>query len=430
MNQIKSEKPKTKRPIFYGWWIVFSAFISNFVNVGTSGYALTVMLLPMQEAFGVTRGIISLAPVARNLSSAFFAPLLGSHMDKPGRARIIMMGGAITGCLSLVLTGVSGSVWFFLLAYGVLGGLTMVSAGNMMGNVLLAKWFIKKRARATSLSAMGIALGGVVMVPITTVILASVGWRWTWVILGVSGLLVMLPLALFVVKTEPEQMGLKPDGETDETSAGYKNSVSAAQNEVQWTRAEAIRTPTFWILNVVTGMIIAIGGGVMLHMSAFLQDEGYSRGMASTAVTVFSMGSLCSYNFWGYFMDKVPPRILIILAHCLLASGIGIMLYVNSSIAVQFGAFIYGWGFGASPITRVIWANYYGRRLQGSIQGIVMPFSLFATMSGPLIGGFLHDVTGDYVTAFNIFITMGISASLLALFAVPPKKKAAQVHSD
>ncbi len=422
---IKLEKRSGKRPIFYGWWIVLSAFISNFVNVGTSGYALTVMLLPMQEAFGVTRGIISLAPVARNLSSAFFAPLLGSHMDKPGRARTIMMGGAITGCLSLVLTGVSNSVWFFLLAYGILGGLTMVSAGNMMGNVLLAKWFIKKRARATSLSAMGIALGGVVMVPITTLILGSVGWRWTWVILGISGLLILLPLAFFVVKTEPEQVGMKPDGETDETTPN-KGPISAIQ-EVQWTRAEAIRTPTFWILNVVTGMIIAIGGGVMLHLSAFLQDDGFSRGMASTAVTVFSLGSLCSYTFWGYLLDRVPPRVLIILAHALLASGIAIMLYTNSAIAIQIGAFMYGWGFGASPITRVIWANYYGRRLQGSIQGIVMPFSLFATMSGPLIGGFLHDITGDYMTAFNIFIGMGISASILALFAVPPKKKLSQI---
>ncbi len=56
----------------------------------------------------------------------------------------------------------------------------MVSSGNMMGNVLLAKWFIKKRALATSIAAIGIALGGVVMAPITTLILASVGWIWTW----------------------------------------------------------------------------------------------------------------------------------------------------------------------------------------------------------------------------------------------------------
>ena len=419
---MKLEKLHAKRPVFYGWWIVLSAFISNFVNVGTSGYALTVMLLPMQESFGVTRGIISLAPAARNLSSAVFAPLLGNHMDKPGRARIIMIGGTISGCLSLVLAGVSNSVWFFLVAYGVLGGLSMVSAGNMMGNVLLAKWFIKKRARATSIAAMGIALGGVIMVPITTVILASAGWRWTWAILGVSGLMVLMPLALLVVKTEPEQIGLKPDGATDEIQSG-NNSVSVVREEVQWTRAEAMRTPTFWILNVVTGMIIAIGGGVMLHLSAFLQDDGYSRAMASIAVTVFSLGSLFSYAFWGYALDKIPPRFLIISAHCLLACGIAMMLYLNSGVVVQIGAFIYGCGFGASPITRVIWANYYGRRLQGSIQGIVMPFSLIATMSGPLIGGFVFDLTGNYVAPFNIFIGMAVFASLLAIFAVQPRKR-------
>src|SRR5256885_12765995 len=98
-------------------------------------------------------------------------------------------------------------------------------------------------------------------------------------------------------------------------------------------------------------------------------------------------------------MDKVPVRAIIFAANVLLGIGTAAMLYIGSVALIDVGAFIYGVGFGASPISRVIWSNYYGRKLQGSIQGIVMPFSMVATMSGPLVGGLLYDAFGNYKAA-------------------------------
>jgi MFS family permease len=81
---------------------------------------------------------------------------------------------------------------------------------------------------------------------------------------------------------------------------------------------------------------------------------------------------------------------------------------------------------GLHLLLRLVWADYYGRQHLGSIQGFTLPVQIGGQAIGPIIAGFVFDVTGSYHHAFVFFAILVTLGSLLVLTAVPPPKRQEQ----
>lgn len=415
-----------KRPFaFYGWYIVGVALVAQFVAVGTQTYASTVFLKPMTLDLGWTRSEFSAVQTVSTVVMGIVGFAIGAMIDRRGPRPLMLVGGVICGG-ALVATSQVHELWQFYLARGVAQTVGNALLGNLVVNVTISKWFIARRGMAVAIASSGVSLGGVLMTPIVSHVVGAWGWRDAWIALGVMVWVLIIPSAM-IMRRAPEDFGLHPDGLEPEAAAALsatKKKLSSV-SEIQWTRPEAIRTATIWLIILAYGIANIGIGALLLHLVPFLTDHGWSRSEAAWLYSVTAWVALVSKPMWGVLMDRVHPRYL--SAFGFVVSAIGVLailgaVHVGSSLAVAAAMALWGLGIGGTiPLQETVWANYFGRTHLGRIRSVAMPFSIIFGAGGPLLAGGLYDRSGSYTLAFSLFAMFWVIGFFLILLARPPR---------
>ncbi len=206
--------------LYYGWIIVGASFFISFLTVGgRNGFG--VFVIPMSTEFGWDRGTISLAAAIGFLLNGLSQPFIGRLYDRIGGRKLILVSLVIIGVSNLLLAATNHIV-FLIIVFGVVMAIAM-SGGSINTTVsIISKWFQRKRALAVAIVAAGAPMGGLVLVPMASYLIELAGWRTTWAVLGVMVLALSVPLAYFVMRERPEEMGLLPDGDSASASEDGK----------------------------------------------------------------------------------------------------------------------------------------------------------------------------------------------------------------
>jgi cyanate permease len=204
----------------------------------------------------------------------------------------------------------------------------------------------------------------------------------------------------------------------------------ASTETTAWTRTQALRLPTFWLL-VVTFGIASVGiAGLNLHIFSYVTDIGYSPLVAASFMSTIAFTQLGSTLIWGMLADKFDIRKVSCVQF--LIQGVGLITAITSQQIQQtyVGFFLYGTGLAGSFVLReVIWANFFGRNSLGTVRGLSLFFSNLFAASGAPFFGFLHDHTGSYDLSFTIFACALFTSAFLVLLAKQPRR-AGQVVDD
>jgi len=411
-------------PFYYGWVIIGVIFISSTATGGIGSCVQSVFFEPMRLALGLNALTMSAVASLRTLTMAIIAPIVGPLADRNNGARIAMPFGSLVGGLSLIVMFLVTNSWQLFLALGFIFGIAQAFlGGQVMTPVIVAKWFVQKRGRAMAIAAMGISMGCVVMTPVSQWLVNSFGWRHAWVILGIFMLSVLTPLTGLLIRRQPEDLGLLPDGRN---AANINTDQTSFQNDAEksYQLKEIIRTPSPWILASVQMLVSLSASSVLLHQIPYLLNKGFETKIAALYVTVFASFSLIGKPFYGYFSERVSPKHLSISAFAGAFIGLTILVQSTNLQGIFIAGAIYGLNFGSFVVLmNILWANYFGRKYLGSIRGFFAPVGLSAGVVGPLIGGGLADKYGSYDPAFNFYAACWLIALVLMLFSKPPKKK-------
>lgn len=422
---------RTARPPFYGWYIVGAALVAQFVAAGTQAYIAGPFLKPMTDDLGWSRSEYSAVQTVSTFVMGTVGFVIGGTIDARGPRRL-MLTGAVICSAALVLTSQVDSAWQFYLVRGI--GQTVGNAllGNLVVNVTIAKWFVARRGMAVSVASAGVSLGGVILTPLTDWWIGAYGWRSGWVMLGVLVFLVMVPAA-FVMRRAPEDRGLLPDGMTEDESRAYsavRKRVSAV-SEIQWTRAEAVRTPTLWLVILAYGVANVGLVAMLVHTIPFLTDSGFSSSTAAFLFGVLAWAALVSKLAWGILMDRFHARYLSAVAFLGMAGAALVLIAVGHSVSTLMAFFVmlaYGFAMGGTvPLQETVWASYFGRVHLGEIRSVAMPFSIVFSAGGPLLAGAVYDATGNYDGALAAFALFGFLGFLFILLAKPPTRSSGGV---
>ena len=413
---------------FHGWRIVLVGFFADFVNAGTSGYALSVLLVPMTDDLGWSRTALIGAVTARFLASGLMGPLVGPLLDRPGGARLVVTVGAVVGGAGMILVSTAHALWQFYLFFSIMGALLSSSSSQLVGYTIISKWFVRKRGRAMALATTGISASGVVMVPLITAILVTFGWRAAWLVLGGLPLLVLAPTAALWMRRRPEDMGLLPDGDSPPAQAPgnspAKGTPRGAPQEVAWSRGEALRTRALWLIFLTFNFGLMGIIAILLHQVAYLRDQGFSANEAALVTTVVALFALFGKIFWGFLAERFVPRYLVTM--CAWGCVVGIVLLLQAtSMAWALGfALLYGLGMGGwAPLQGIIWAGYFGRGFLGTIIGTVAPLGLAISAFAPLFASFLFEASNGYTVPFTLLLVLWGLAGGAILLAKPPRKR-------
>lgn len=411
--------------IFYGWYIVAIAIVVQFVFGGTQVYVAGTFLKPMTEELGWSRESFSAVQTVSTVVMGGAGLFIGGLVDRRGPRVLLLAGGLIAGAALCVLSQVH-EVWQFYLLRGVAQTLGAAMMGNLVVNVTVAKWFVVRRGMAISIASLGISLGGVLTAPLTSMFIEGHGWRPAWVILGIMVWTLILPCAL-LIRATPEQQGLHPDGLSPEEAQAYSTQRRRASSatEIHWTRAEAIRTPTIWLVIAAYGLGNIGLGALFLHMIPFLSDVGFDRSTAAWLFGLQAWSSLMSKPVWGWLMDRVHARYLSAGGFALTGASMALMSPIASTGSIWLtGAvlLIYGFGIGGVvPLQETVWASYFGRLHLGDVRSVAMPFTIVFGAGGPLFAGILFDRTGSYTWAFTSFAAVQMLGVVLLLLAKAPR---------
>ncbi len=433
----RTQAPRGQKRIFHGWWIVVVAFLASFVSAGVGGYGLGVFLRPasgMLTELGWTRTQFAWFSPVRALVMGVTGPLVGPMVERKHGARILFaLGGLVAGIGILLVSGVGrffsdyvSDIWYFYVVMGLVWGFGQaLLGGHIISGPIVSKWFVRRRGRAMALYAMGISGGGVVFVPLNAFLIETIGWRSTWVVLALITWLLLVPLALVVMRRQPEDIGLLPDGDqpaNDDPSATLAPPpTSAAAREVAWTVELAARTPSLWLLIVAFNMMTMSIGATVLNQFAYLDDKGLGIVLTTAAASGFGWVAMGAKVPWGLIAEHIEIRY--VASVCFAIAGAGLLSLVVASdirlIAVYVA--LYGIGAGGAPVLQnVMWANYYGRQFQGTIRGVFAPLNLVGMGFSPIFATWIRDTQDSYDIAFLALMGGCLLGAVLILMAKAP----------
>jgi OFA family oxalate/formate antiporter-like MFS transporter len=402
---------------YVGYRVVAGAFVAQFFAAGVQNYVAGAFMLPMCAELGWTRAEFTWPRTVGQFVFALTGLLIGSHVDRIGARRFVLTGAFVLA-LALALLGRVETLLGWLLLNGVVLSVGAALIGNLVVNVTLAKWFVELRGRAVAWSAMGVSMAGIVLTPAAAASIDLWGWRVAWPALAVLTLCCVAPVA-WVMHRQPEDFGLHPDGRSAAEVAQGLGARAAADYRRSLTRAQALRTPAFYLL-VLAFALFTINIGVMLLQTIpFMTDAGWDRTTAALMITVASVPALVSKPIWGHFIDRAEPRPL--AAGGALLTGLSVLVILAGASATSLavvvtGFFLLGCGWGGMiPLTEVIWASYFGRRHLGAVRSAALPFSLVLGAAAPLAVSYYHDVVGSYAGAFLAVAIANVASAGLIL---------------
>lgn len=417
-------------PFFYGWVVVGISFLTLAVGYGSRA-SFSLFLVVIQETHGWSRGAISAGFTLHMLVALIGLPLVGVVVDRYG-PRFILSTGVTIMAAGVWLMGGLNKIWHFYLFYGLVMALGRIMISMVPHTSIISNWFVKKRGTAMGVTAAGIGIGSILMVPLAQFSITHFGWRNGCVLMAGIIVVLLFPLNLFFQRHRPSDMGLLPDGgmadtgHTSEplTSKESKVTPESAAGET-WTVRRAVSTLRFWLLYLVFffGAMINM---IDMHQIAFFQDVGLSR---SAAVSIFATvgliqaaGVFCG----GALSDRFGRERSLTLGICLQITGIIVLMQIReASMRITIPLFILCYGFGngfRTSILPTVTADLFPGNRVGSLYGLLASAITISAAFGPWFAGYLHDVTGTYRSAFGIVTGCLISACIMFWLVAPRKR--------
>ena len=369
-------------------------------TVGGVYLTFGVFVEPLEREFGWSRTEVSGALSVALLLGLFTAPI-GAVADRLGPRRAIS-GSLFIMALGLGLRPLMTELWHFY-ALTALVGFASAGAGAIVTDRLIAGWFPGTRGRMLAVTGSGNQIGGLTVLPITSLVVALSGWETGY--LSVSALLVIAGLLSIALVRDPERTG------TDE---------DAAKNGPDVPLSGALRSVAFYSL---MGVFVS---SAMTEMVMFpqliphLQNEGLSDGRATAALAVVSLAGLPGKLILGRLAELWSGRRTLALSMGLIAGGTLLLAVAGGSPLVWPAVAMFGAGFGSLGVLYALAIiELFGLRSYGSILGSFKSITALAVLPVPLLAGYVFDVTGSYQLILFLATAMAAIGIPMLLFARP-----------
>jgi MFS transporter, OFA family, oxalate/formate antiporter len=409
-------------PFAYGWVVLAVLCCAGFARQGPAVSTLSVFVTPLIHDFGWSRTALSGAVSLGGILAAIISPRIGTLLDRAGSRALLSYAVLTTGVALLALSATQSLAMFYLLF--CFARMNWASPFELGIYGAVNNWFVARRQFATSVATLAQMAGLVTMPIIAQLAMLHGSWRAGWVAIGALTLGVgFLPAALLLVR-RPEDMGLAPDGGgATVATANRSNGIVPAPAEAAFTRAQALRTPAFWLLLAYTVLVYPIQAGISLHMAPHLIEHGIAPAITATIVSTYSLMSAAASLAVGFLPRRWPIRYPMAGIALFLTASPLLMTTIASPPQAYLAAALFGFGVGGIlTLLPIAWADYFGRASYGAIRGVALSAQVIAQAIGPMISGGLRDWTGNYQLSLVVFAILGALSIIAALGARPPRR--------
>src|SRR6202048_3469647 len=400
-----SEAASRNSGIFYGWFVVAAAFAVTFVGFGCA-YTFSAFVESLQRDFGASRGSVSLVFSLAGFLYFGLGIISGPLGGRFGSRRRAVAGLLLT-VLDLAAARAARNLMEVYAAYGLSVGVG-VGCAYVPAIGAVQRWFVRRRGFASGLAVSGIGVGTLVMPPLASLLIESLGWRGAYLALGVLAAGLGGGLSL-LIENAPRDRGLGPDGDPPQPGAQPVRAPGASVSE-------AVRSPRFISLYLAC-LICSFGVFVpFVHLVPYAGDHGVAPSSAVLLLGVIGVGSTAGRFFLGGLADRIGRQSSLLLMFAGMALALAVWaisaeFWSLAAFAFVFGVFYGGW---VAVLPAVVMDLFGGRNVSGII-GILYTSVAFGTLIGPSAAGFAFDLNHTYTLPILASAAANIIAAIIVI---------------
>lgn len=405
------DTPLARPRLHYGWFVVAVAFVLLLVTAGIRSVP-GVLMLPLEQEFGWTRDLVSLAVGVNLLFFGLCGPFAAAVMERFGM-RQVMVGALAVLVLAVALTTQMDAIWQFTLLWGIFGGLGSGALAGWVAATVANRWFTTQRGIVVGLLTASTATGQLIFLPVLAAMVEYVGWR-SAVALIATVTVAIIPLVALVIRNRPQDIGLQPYGAT---SAELPPPAPTSKNPFRLafqTLRDCIRSRDFLLL---AGSFFVCGastnGLIGSHLIPASHDHGMTEvvaaGMLATIGIFDVIGTLAS----GWLSDRWSSRWLLFWYYSLRGLSLLFLPYAYDlgRPGLLFFIVFYGLDWVATvPPTVRLTADIFGKERVSTVYAWLFASHQLGASLAAVLAGSIRVWQGSYNLSF-------IGASILCFIA-------------
>jgi MFS family permease len=377
--------------------LIGGAFVTFAISAALM-HSYAVFLVAFLEEFHWSRAETSLAYSVSAFVSGASAPFVGALVDRLGPRRLVLLGGGVLA-LGLLGSAYVAALWQLIVLYGVL----MTVGANCLGLVvfvpMLSRRFVSNRGMVIAIVQSANGFARAVSAPVAQILISTIGWRHAYLAQAALMGALVWPLAALFQRVEAPAPVARP-----RRSAATAGETVDRPVRPDWTVAEAIATPHFWLLFTV---YLCTGLGsffVSLHQLAFAVDVGFDKLYAASVLGLGALLSVAGVIVTGTLSDYIGRELSAVLAYAVSIVGVICALFItgpNNAWLLWIHACFFGltWGARGPSVTAKTADLFPGPNL-GAILGVITVGTGIGSAVGAWGAGWIFDISGSYRFAF------------------------------
>jgi len=377
-----------KTRIFHGWVIVIFGFLSISMFGVINSYSTFIKSL--ETYLNTSRTSISGAYSIELSCYAIFSLMMGWIVDKYG-ARLALWGAAILMGGGIALCSTITEVWQLYLFFGVFAGIGH-SAIFVVPSTIVSKWFIKKRGQAMGLTVCGLGFGLFLVPPVSARIISTYGWRASFLVLGAFAFLVLMIVGAFMKK--PEEMGMQALG------AGEEAKLATPPTMREYGLSEILKARAFWVVYLTAVFCYGAEQMLVVHLVPYCSSLGIGPAEAAFGLSCLGIGTIIGRIGMGWISDRIGRIPALMISVGLQTVTTFVMLLITNASLLYPIMLLVGFGYGGwAVLAIVILGDFFGVRNLGKATGVYFTNGVLGSLVGPLLAGWIFDVTRSYFWA-------------------------------
>ena len=376
------------------------------MTVGSSGmYTVSVVLPAVQAEFGIARSEASLPYTVLMIGFGVGGVLMGRFADRCGVMWPLLVG-AVGVAVGYVASGLAGGIVVFAVAQALFTGLLGSAAAFAPLVADTSLWFVRRRGIAVAVCASGNYLAGAVWPPIVQHFVETVGWRQTYIGMGVFCGTAMALLALLMRARPPL------------ASSPVSNAMTGTGPAIAPLPSRALQAFGFSLgtaqgLLCVAGVACCVAMAMpQVHIVAYCGDLGYGTARGAQMLSLMLAAGVVSRLVSGVVCDRIGGVRTLLLGSALQGIALTLFLPFDGLASLYVVSALFGlFQGGIVPSYAIIVREHFPASEAGARVGAVLMCTLLGMALGGWISGKVFDLTGSYRAAF----VNGIAWNLLNL---------------
>ena len=397
------------------WRLLLFGFVMMFCSSPGQTFFISLFGGEIRADIGLSHGEFGGIYSAATLGSAMLLLWSGTLLDKLDLRKFvfIVVIGLASACVLMSFSQNIVMLFLAILALRQLGqGLMSMSSSSTM-----MRYIPNNKSKANSLASMGYASAEALFPSIIILLLLTFSWRQSWLIIAAVLITCVPLLMLFTLRDYPQihqqyLNNLESENQNSNNASSNKSTIQYSKSKRQWTRAEVIRDPLFYLF--IPGIVSQsmLYTGFMFHQIHLIEAKEWSLPFWGSLFILFSMTSIVMSLSIGSLSDKIGA---VKLAPFTGLAG-AIALLVLSSSNSQFVAVIFMLLMAVSTgaqaaLSAPFLAERYGNKYFGSIKSLGTFTMVFMSALSPVLIGWMidkgidinHIARGFSIYAFVIF---------------------------